>query len=194
MGIFDHAKAMPNVIKAGIDVYASKETYEILNISSHRTKIIEPLKQFTIGDFIILPFPTEHDCDGSLGYLIKYKPTGYKLLFLTDSYYSKYRFKGLHAICIECNYILDTLDENIEAGRINPAMKPRLLKSHFSLEHVIQFLKANDLSQCREIILLHLSNQNSDAARMIKEIKEATGIIPKIAEPGLSIELEMYPY
>lgn len=194
MGIFDHAKAMPNIIKAGIDVYASKETYEILNISSHRTKIIEPLKQFTIGDFIILPFPTEHDCDGSLGYLIKYKPTGYKLLFLTDSYYSKYRFKGLHAICIECNYILDTLDENIEAGRINPAMKPRLLKSHFNLDHVKQFLKANDLKNCRELLLLHLSDANSDAKRMVREIHQQTGIYPKVADAGLEIELELYPY
>jgi phosphoribosyl 1,2-cyclic phosphodiesterase len=77
---------------------------------------------------------------------------------------------------------------------IDERIKPRLLQSHFSLEHVKKFLQANDLSQCREIILLHLSSQNSDAARMIKEIKEVTGITPKIATPGLEVELNLYPY
>lgn len=138
-------------------------------------------------------FPTEHDVAG-LGYLIQYRPTGEKLLFLTDSYYCKYRFRGLNYILIECNYIKETLDANIEAGLIDEEMKPRLLQSHFSLEHVKQFLKANDLSQCRKIILLHLSDYNSDAARMVQEIQELTGINTVVAEPGLEVELELYPY
>lgn len=73
-------------------------------------------------------------------------------------------------------------------------MKPRLLQSHFSLENVKGFLKANDLSQCQEIILLHLSDRNSDADRMFREIYVETGIMPKIADKGLEVELNMYPY
>lgn len=190
----DHSKATMDVMKAGIDCYMSANTAEELGVEfyykSH--KLLET--QFQVGNFVILPFPTEHDCPGSLGFLIQYRPAGEKVLFLTDSYYCKYTFKDLNYILIECNYIKETLDANIAAGLIDERMKPRLLQSHFSLEHVKEFLQANDLSQCREIILLHLSSQNSDATRMIREIKEATGITPKIAEPGLSIELEMYPY
>ena len=188
----DHSKAMEDVLKAGIDVYAAKETFD--GVEGHRIKVIYPLRQFIIRDFIVLPFPTEHDCEGSVGFLIQYKPTEEKLLFLTDSYYSKYKFKGLNYIMIECNYILDTLDENIAAGRINEAMKPRLLRSHFSLDNVINFLKANDLSQCREIVLLHLSDANSDAGRMVREITEVTGIKPVVADTGLELGLELYPY
>lgn len=156
--------------------------------------MIEANSQFKICDFTILPFDVEHDAEEPLGYLIQYRPTKEKLLFITDSYYCKYKFKGLNYILIECNFVKETLDGNIEAGRINPAMKQRLLKSHFSLDHVLDFLRANDLSQCREIILLHLSDANSDAKRMIREIEDLTDITPKVAEPGLEVELKLYPY
>lgn len=191
----DHSKAVPDLLKAGIDVYLSEQTKQAVGASeSHRAIAIEPLKQFKVGDFAIMPFPTEHDCEGSLGYLIQYKPTGEKLLFLTDSYYCKYKFKNLNYIMIECNYIKETLDANIEARLINEAMKPRLLQSHFSLENVKKFLKANDLSQCRKIILLHLSDANSHAERMTREVEQLTGIETVVAEPGIELELELYPY
>lgn len=191
----DHlGNAIINVIGSGIDVYMLEKTRQESGLADgYRIHNVTPLKQFRIGDFNILGFPTEHDVEG-LGYLIQYVPTGEKLLFLTDSYYSKYKFKGLNYIMIECNYIKETLDANIEAGYIPESMKPRLLQSHFSLENVKGFLKANDLSECREIILLHLSDRNSDANQMVKEIEELTGITPKIADKGLEVELEFYPY
>lgn len=189
----DHSKSAKTLMDYGIDVYANKETIEALNLSGHRVNEVEPLKQFTIGDFKIIGFPVEHDVAG-LGYLIQYVPTKEKLLFLTDSFYSRYKFKGLNYICIECNYIKETLDKNIEEGHISMEMKPRLLQSHFSLENVKEFLKANDLIQCREIILLHLSDRNSDSEQMIREIEELTGITPKIAIKGLEVELNMSPY
>jgi phosphoribosyl 1,2-cyclic phosphodiesterase len=191
----DHSGSVLDLIKAGIDVYTSEGTQNSLGLrDTYRLNNVYSQQKCRICDFTVLPFDIQHDCKGGLGYLIQYKPTGYKTLFLTDSYYCKYRFNELNAILIECNYIKDTLDANIEAGLIDERIKPRLLQSHFSLEHVKKFLQANDLSQCREIILLHLSSQNSDAARMIKEIKEVTGITPKIATPGLEVELNLYPY
>lgn len=180
-------------MKAGIDIHTNTETIQALGLEGHRVHKVEPLKQFSVGDFKILGFPMEHDVEG-LGYLIQYIPTGYKLLFLTDSFYSKYKFKGLNAICIECNYIKETLDENIEKGYIPIEHKTRLLQSHFSLENVKEFLKANDLSRVQEIILLHLSNRNANGEQMIREIKEQTGITPKIADSGLEVNLEKYPY
>jgi pentose-5-phosphate-3-epimerase len=73
-------------------------------------------------------------------------------------------------------------------------MKPRLLQSHFSLENVKGFLKANDLSHCSKIILIHLSAANSHAERMVREIRELTGIETVVADPGLELELNQYPY
>lgn len=189
----DHSVSIKKVAELGIEIYASKETFADFG-NHHRYNFIEPLKQFEIGNFIILPFPTEHDCEGSLGFLIQEKTTKEKLLFITDSYYCKYNFKDLNYIMIECNYIKETLDENIEKGYIPESLKNRLLKSHFNLENVKKFLKANDLSKCQNIILLHLSDSNSNALRMVKEVEELTGIDTAIADVGLEINLNMYPY
>jgi phosphoribosyl 1,2-cyclic phosphodiesterase len=190
----DHSSSAMNLINAGIDCYTGQGTADLLNLSGYRLNPVKELNQFKLGTFEILPFETEHDIENPLGFLLKSKVDGLKVLWITDSYYCKYKFNSVNMIAIECNYIKDTLDANIAAGLIDERMKPRLLKSHFSLEHVKEFLRANDLSQVREIILLHLSSQNSDAARMIKEVKEATGITPKIAKSGLLVELELYPY
>lgn len=196
----DHSKSVDDLVKAGIDVYMTIGTWEEITglefdgRHKHRIMLVGDRCEDYISDFTILPFATEHDDKEPVGYLIKYRPTGEKLLFITDSYYCKYSFSGLNYIMIECNYIKDTLDANIEAGYIDGRMKPRLLQSHFSLDHVIDFLKANDLSKCKEIILLHLSDANSDAARMVREIEAAVGIKPKVAEPGLEVELELNPY
>ena len=54
-------------------------------------------------------------------------------------------------------------------------MARRLTKSHFSLENLKSFLKANDLSQVREIYLIHLSDANSDEEKFKYEIAALTG-------------------
>ena len=76
---------------------------------------------------------------------------------------------------VECNYSMDILNENIKAGRVPAAQKKRILQSHFNLENVKDFLLANDLSQVKEIWLLHLSDRNSDAELFKREIMELTG-------------------
>jgi phosphoribosyl 1,2-cyclic phosphodiesterase len=58
---------------------------------------------------------------------------------------------------------------------VHPAMRPRLLRSHFSLENVLEFLRANDLSKVEEIWLLHLSQSNSSEELFKKEVQAATG-------------------
>jgi len=191
----DHCKSVKDVIKAGVDIYTSLETAKQLGISeSHRTHMVDAGIQFSIGDFIILPFKTEHDALNPLGYLIQYKPTGEKIIFATDTFYLKNRFNSLDWILIECNYCKDTLDYNIENGYIAQGMKNRLLESHFSLEHVKEFLAANDLSKVKKIVLLHLSYKNADSERMIREISELTGKEVVIAEGGLDISLNLYPF
>lgn len=191
----DHCKAVKDVIKAGIDIYTSPETAKQIGItSSHRLEMVDDGMQFAVGDFVILPFKVEHDALNPLGYLIYYKPTGEKILFATDTYYLKHKFRSLDYILIESNYCKDTLDANIEDGYIPQSMKNRLLESHFSLEHVKEFLSANDLSKVKLIVLLHLSGSNSDAKRMVREIEELTGKIVVIAEVERNIPLELYPF
>jgi len=190
----DHCKCVEDIMKAGIDVYTSNGTAKALGLSGHRLFTVCTGSQFTLGDFIVLPFTAEHDCSEPLGFLIKYKSTGEKLLFATDTYYIRHRFASLNYILVECNYCKDSLDANIDAGYIPQGMKNRLLRSHFSLEHVKEFLAANDMSSVHKIVLLHLSDSNSDSERMVREISELTHKEVEIADVGMTIKLELCPF
>jgi phosphoribosyl 1,2-cyclic phosphodiesterase len=172
----DHCKAVKDLLKAGIDVYATEETLEVIGVlGDHRINVVSVHKQFTINTFVIKAFETQHDCPGSVGYLIYSTTTHEKLVFITDSYYVRYVFSGLTHVMVECNYAADILQANVSNGSLPEAQRARLVKSHFSLEHVKQFLKANDLRKVQEIYLLHLSAGNSDAERFKKEIQAVTG-------------------
>lgn len=165
----DHCKYAGDLMQRAIDTYMTQETADSLNLSGHNLHIIKPLKQFSIDAWKILPFPTEHDTPGSVGFLLQ--KGAYKLLFLTDSYFCRYAFKGLTEIAIEANWSESTLSPNID-----PVVEQRLRKSHFNLERVLDFLGANDLSKVRAIHLLHLSDSNSDEAMFKKAVQGATGL------------------
>lgn len=188
----DHSKYLTNFALNGVNIYASAGTFRKLNLKGHRFRNINKLKQFAIGNFTILPFDTQHDAAEPLGFLIQNNETKEKLLYATDTYYIKYKFNNLNYILLECNYIADILKENIESGRVHKARYTRLLESHFSLENVIEFLKANNLSNTEKIILCHLSDQNSDEAIIQQKITEITYKDTIIARPNLVIELEKY--
>lgn len=59
-----------------------------------------------------------------------------------------------------------------------------MLRSHMSLDRVLTFLAVNDLSAVREILLVHLSDGNSDAKEFKKAVQAATGRIVRVAEKG----------
>jgi phosphoribosyl 1,2-cyclic phosphodiesterase len=174
MSTFDHSKAVKDIMRAGIDCYISAGTAEALGLFGHRINIIKARQRFRIGTWTILPFETQHDAAEPLGFLLA-NQAGDKLLYATDTYYIRYRFRGLTHIAVECNYSLDILRTNVANGSVEPVLKSRILKSHFSLENVKEFLKANDLSKVQEIWLLHLSDNNSNAERFKREVMELTG-------------------
>ena len=178
----DHAKAAADLMRAGVDCYMSTGTAEALGLTGHRLRAVKALQQITIGSWTVLPFEAIHDAKEPLGFLIAGE--GEKVLYLTDTAYCPYRFTGLTRIMIECNYSREILDRNIEAGKLHPGLRRRLLRSHMGLERVLDFLAANDLSRVREIMLLHLSDGNSDAMGFKKAIQAATGRMVTVAEKG----------
>lgn len=169
----DHCRALGDVLRAGVTCYMSQPTADALGATGPRVKLLEPRVQTRIGSWIVLPFETQHDCPGSMGFLLA--SDNYKVVYITDSCYVKWRFRGLTHIMVECNYAKDILDANVAQGLVPAAMRDRLLQSHFSLANVKDFLRANDLSRVEEIHLLHLSDGNSDEARFKREIQELTG-------------------
>jgi len=164
----DHAKAAKDIMKAGVDLYCSQGTANALKLKGHRLHIVQALKQFQIGEWVILPFEVEHDAAEPLGYLIVNGDS--KVLFATDTYYVHWQFNGLTHICIECNYSIDTLNPSLNYTR-----KKRLMESHMGLHTLVDFFKANDLEMVEEIHLLHLSDENSDENLFMETIQRLTG-------------------
>lgn len=170
----DHCKAWREIAKSGIDIYMTQGTKDALKAEGHRIKVVQPLVPFSISSFKIKAFDTQHDTEGSAGYLVQ-DNEGKTLVYLTDSYYSRYVFKGLNIIAVECNYSEDLLEENLKNGTTDRHLYARVKRSHFGLQHVKQFLLANDLSKVEEIFLLHLSSRNADEEVIRNEIMRATG-------------------
>lgn len=185
----DHSKSIEQLNKNGIDVYTSKGTIQALGLNeNYRLKVIKSHEKIKIGGFTILPFDTQHDAEEPLGFLIQHQDMG-KLLFITDSYYCKYTFKGVDHILVECNYKKEILEENIQNGIVPECLKDRITRSHFEIENVKDFLKSSDLSSTKNIVLIHLSGQNSNKDLFQNEIEKTTGRPVYIAEKGLVVEI-----
>jgi len=162
----DHCKAVPQLLKRGIDCYSP------MGIEHHRHHNIYHGCMFPIGSWIVKCFDAIHDVP-CLGFLLA--SGNEKLLYLSDSAYSPYRFEGLTHIMVGCNYDLDLLNESIERGAVDRAAKTRIMHSHASLKTIKEMLEANDLSRVQEIYLLHLSERNADPEQFKREIQELTG-------------------
>ncbi len=150
--------------------------------------MLQPNTLIQIGNFKVLPFRVEHDAVEPLGFLIKHKEIG-TMLFLTDTYYSKYKFKGLNHLLIEANYCENGVKESVINGRLHPAQYKRLMTSHLSIQTCKEILKVNDLSAVKNIVLIHLSDRNSNAEDFKKQIQGLTGLPTTIADKGVEIEL-----
>ncbi len=190
----DHSKCASDFIKNGISLWANKETIEHITNRKYSSfvNIIEAEKQYTIGEFKVIPFSVKHDVP-CLGFLINHPESG-NILFVTDTHYIPNTFKGLNQILIEANYEAQILDDNLWNGKIDNTRYQRVLRSHMSLETCIDALKANDLTGVQNIVLIHLSPQNSNAELFKNKVVEATGKNVHIALKGLTIDFNKNPY
>lgn len=173
----DHAKAVLKLLKHGVDCYMDIETANTMAIADHHRVFIvgdiQPTDLFMVMQWQIWCFPAVHDVP-CLGFLLS--SGNERLLYLTDSAYSPYTFPGLTHIMVGCNYSLDLLNANIEAGIVPREEKARLMHSHASLETVKDMLRANDLSNLREIHLIHGSDRNLDKEQAKREVQEIVGV------------------
>lgn len=150
-------------------------TKDALNINSHRLCTLKAKQELRIGSWSILPFEVEHDAAEPVGYLFK-SDYGYKILYLTDTKYVKYKFKGITHMMLEVNYVYEKMLQNVKDGVLHKDLSNRVMESHFSLENAVEFLKANDLSKLQQINLIHLSSTNADAERIKNEIQQVSGV------------------
>ena len=186
----DHCKAAKEIMAAGVRCFASLATWAAIcgkDVSHNCAFMAQGWEGFLYGGWIVRPFDAVHDCEGTLGFVID-SPHGDRLLYLTDSAYSRVTFPGLTRIAVECNHSMELLKANALEGKIDRARFSRTAKNHMSLERLVDLLKANDLSKVERITLLHLSDANSDEVEFKDAVQRATGIPVEVAQRGLEVK------
>lgn len=190
----DHCKAIHEILNLGINTWSGTKTWmQILPKNSNRVKMISHTETVQIGGFKVMAFNVKHDAAEPLGFLIQHPECG-KTLFLTDTYYCKYTFPGLNNIIIEANYSKEIIDRKFGPDSDKEFLRNRILKSHFSLANCKEMLAANDLSAVNNIVLIHLSDSNSDEKQFVKEVYELTGKNVTAAVNGMQLDFNKTPF
>lgn len=174
----DHCKGVYDLLKHGAVVYMSNDTRRALDLTyNFMCRQINAGDTVKIGEFTVKAFDLQHDVP-NIGFLIKAGDN--VIVYITDSYYCKYRFKGITHMMIEINHSYETIERSLHAGTLNKALYKRLKTSHFSLENALQFLKSCDLSHLKEVRILHLSQDNGDAELFKYEVERLTGVLVSV--------------
>lgn len=187
----DHAKYAGKFSESCIPMVMSTGTAEALGITYHLHPT--PKCPIRLGGFRVLSFPVRHDAAAPCGYLIQHEECG-TVLFATDTYYLPNTFPGLSNILIECNYRLDILDRNIALGIVHPSVRDRIIRSHMSYHTCCETLQANDISKVNNIVLLHLSSDNSHAEEFRSGIAALTQTQVTVARSGMLMDFNKTPY
>ncbi len=166
----DHAAAILKLLQRGITVYSNEDVAGLYP----GVQSVEARREFCIGTFRILPFEAEHDVP-CFGYQVTSEETGEKLVYITDSAYVRYTFAGLTHIMIEANYDEDIMLGNVRDEKIPFSLAERVAGTHMSIDTLIDLLRANDMTKVRQIYLLHLSDNNSDAEAFKRRVQQETG-------------------
>lgn len=179
----DHAKAVKDLMKAGIDCYMTKGTAEALEVSGHRLCLLEKheekhkYKLRGFNNLSILPFKSIHDVAEPVNFYIRDRYTNESVLFATDTAYLTVKIpEDINVLMIECNYVKRLIDERVDESEINVSLRNRIVKNHMSLETVLEALDSVRMSKLKKVYILHLSDGNSDEKLIRDSIEKKLGI------------------
>lgn len=167
----DHSRCVDKLLASGVPVYLSQGTAAALELPGKLLELateMEAGRQFAIKSMDILPFPTFHDAREPLGFVMQSRVDGDICVFATDTVILPYRFPGVNILAVEANFQQDILDR---CQRMPEKTQHRVACSHMDIDTLCKCLAGMDLSRCREIILLHLSDATSHEGQFINKVK-----------------------
>lgn len=172
----DHARAVKDFTKRGYMVYGNRHV-----ASSPSCVLLPDTGRYVASDTKVYPFRVEHDAEDSLGFVISTDKE--KILFVNDCKYFEKDLSGIpfDYIFIEANYDPQVIHFALENAREESDVQnirryERLIDSHMSLSNTIRTLKKMDLSRCRAIFLMHLSERHANRCVFKAKVHGATGI------------------
>ena len=177
----DHSKSLNDFKSMGIQILAPY--------------LGDSCKSMNMGGFTVKPFDlttidgnwTHTDANGEpcpiYGFLITHKEMG-RMLYITDCEVIKWRFKGINHILLGTNYDKDLV--NVD----NQSKANHVFRGHLSIDTACDFVKANYSDSLQNVIMCHLSSENSDSDSFIEKMKKVACMANVcVAERGLEVEL-----
>ncbi len=164
----DHAKSVTDLIRSGVEVFASEGTAAALDCNLITT--VADRDQFRVDTLEILPFATFHDAAEPLGFLLYSRRDGERLAFATDTVNLAYRFPKVNLLALEANYDASIL---ARCERMPEKVQKRITNSHMEIHTLCRYLQSLDLSACRALYLLHLSNASSSEGDFLRQARQA---------------------
>lgn len=162
----DHAGCWRELLKNGLKVYASGGTADALECKE--ITVMEERRPVTVGTLEVMTFRVFHDAAEPVGFLVRSGVDRDKLAFATDTVNLQYQFPGVTILAVECNYETSIIEQR---DRIPEKVRQRIRNNHMEVSRLCRWLTRLDLSTCREIYLLHLSDACSNEADFVRMVQ-----------------------
>ncbi len=191
----DHSRYVNEYLDAVIPVAMTEGTADALKTSGKLKSPFTPVicrhrETMYCGNFEITPFNVHHDAAEPVGYHIWHPDCG-AVIFITDTDIVADAFEPPAHVLIECNYDLDSLAANT---KLPQETKERIINSHMSYHHCISTLQSMDLNRCRQVVLIHLSDDNSHEKEYVDGVKAAIGKPVFAAIDDMELDFSNQPF
>ena len=155
--------------------------------------VFEPYKgegeciEFTDSKFQVKAFSLEHDVP-CYGFLITHPDMG-RLIYASDTEFIKWRFKNINHFLVEANYCRELIPDDIEETK-----RQHIFLGHMEINTTCEFLKANKNADLRNVVLLHLSNDNANGALFKAKAEKVVDCPVCVARPRLTVDVSLTPF
>ena len=154
-----------------------------LGIPVECVSLVEPLKEFSVGPFVLRCFETSHDSGGSVGWHVIYDDMTLMVLTDTGTYTDQHLqlARSSKILFLEANY-----DEKMLHGGPYPYyLKQRIsgLYGHLSNDQAMQFLQESEFNG-EHVYFIHLSGTNNKPSLLSDMAHEKVKIPFTVCEKG----------
>ena len=166
----DHSGCVQNLLRDCLPVYLTRGTAEALELQDKLMDLANEIRageQFTIGSIDILPFATFHDAQEPVGFCMQSRTDGDILVYAIDTVNLPYEFPGMGVLAVEANFDKAIMER---CEKMPEKVRHRVSNTHMEIDTLCGILQRMDLSRCREIHLLHLSDATSHEGHFINKV------------------------
>lgn len=173
----DHSQCVKRFLRNCVPVYLTQGTARALTEANKLSEELLDLatemvagEQFPIGTITVKPFGTFHDAQEPVGFVLKSSIDGETVTFATDTVNLPYNFPGVNILAVEANFQQDILDRST---LLPDSRKKRVSNTHMEIDKLCECLQRMDLTQCRELWLLHLSSAMSHEGQFVYKVQRS---------------------